>query len=74
MLGTRPAALPAVIILTSMQQLVSFDAVLPAAIRPGREVPFLNQDTLIRALIKVPDNGKVIIDGSGSEPVEYNII
>ncbi len=43
-------------------------------IRLGQEVSFLNKGALIRALSKVKDNCQVVIDGSGSETVDYDII
>ena len=43
-------------------------------IRLGQEVSFLNKGALIRALNRVQDNCKVVIDGSGSETVDYDII
>ncbi len=43
-------------------------------IRLGQEVSFLNKGALIRALSKVQNNCKVVIDGSASETVDYDII
>ena len=43
-------------------------------LRLGQEVSFLNKGALIQALSRVEDGCKVIVDGSRSETIDYDII
>ncbi|MEX0882192.1 MAG: SulP family inorganic anion transporter, partial [Cyclobacteriaceae bacterium] len=40
----------------------------------AEEVSFLNKGALIKALQRVPDNKKVIIDGTRSTVIDYDVI
>ena len=43
-------------------------------LRLGQEVSFLNKGALIQTLTKVDDGCRVVIDGSKSETIDYDII